>query len=70
MGQSRDIAAPPSSNLAACSWLVNALREGRSVVVCRLQRVGETSLVKEALDRELKPNGAPIRDIRIDMYEL
>jgi len=50
--------------------LVNALREGRSVVVCRLQRVGETSLVKEALDRELKPNGAPIRDIRIDMYEL
>ena len=49
--------------------LVNALREGRSVVVYGLQRVGKTSLVKEALDRELKPSNARLRDIRIDMYE-
>jgi len=49
--------------------LVNALKEGRSVVVYGLQRVGKTSLVKEALDRELKPSNARLRDIRIDMYE-
>ena len=49
--------------------LTNALKEGRSVVVYGLQRVGKTSLVKEALDRELQSNGATIRDIRIDMYE-
>jgi serine/threonine protein kinase len=49
--------------------LVNALKEGRSVVVYGLQRVGKTSLVKEALDRELKPSNVRLRDIRIDMYE-
>jgi serine/threonine protein kinase len=49
--------------------LINALKEGRSVVVYGLQRVGKTSLVKEALDRELKPSNVPLRDIRIDMYE-
>lgn len=49
--------------------LTNALKEGRSVVVYGLQRVGKTSLVKEALDRELQADGATIRDIRIDMYE-
>ena len=49
--------------------LINALREGRSVIVYGLQRVGKTSLVKEALDRELKTSDVPIRDIRIDMYE-
>ena len=49
--------------------LVNALQEKRSVVVYGLQRVGKTSLVKEALDRELKPSRRDIRDIRIDMYE-
>ena len=49
--------------------LVNALKEGRSVVVYGLQRVGKTSLVKEALDRELKPSNTRLRDIRIDMYE-
>jgi hypothetical protein len=49
--------------------LTNALREGRSVVVYGLQRVGKTSLVKEALDRELQSNGTTLRDIRIDMYE-
>jgi len=49
--------------------LINALKEGRSVVVYGLQRVGKTSLVKEALDRELKPSNVRLRDIRIDMYE-
>jgi hypothetical protein len=54
---------------AEMARLTNALREGRSVIVYGLQRVGKTSLVKEALDRELQVNGAAIRDIRIDMYE-
>jgi serine/threonine protein kinase len=49
--------------------LINALKEGRSVVVYGLQRVGKTSLVKEALDRELKSSNVRLRDIRIDMYE-
>jgi hypothetical protein len=49
--------------------LINALKEGRSVVVYGLQRVGKTSLVKEALDRELRPSNVRLRDIRIDMYE-
>lgn len=49
--------------------LVNALKDGRSVVVYGLQRVGKTSLVKEALDGELLPSEPGIRDVRLDMYE-
>lgn len=47
--------------------LLDAIKEGRSVIIYGLQRIGKTSLVEEALDVEVKREGYEVIDLRIDM---